>query len=287
MKNNKWSILIFILGLLIFLYPVFSNWYYETYVNENQIQSLKEKFAYWSKDTQNNSKSDNLVDKDKAYLIKYNEELRQNDMRAYLDPFKSEDDDKGVNIKIDYNSQDIFGIIEIPKINQKLPIYLGASNEHLLKGVALIQGTSLPIGGINTNSVLAAHSGLIQQKLFTDLPELEKGDKIIITNKFEKLTYEVTGNKLIMPDETQYLKVVPNKDMITLLTCYHQTKANDRLIVFAERVSDDPVKTNEASAEYIDEIKVKPSMNVFQIIFVILIILFIIRIISWKIKRKN
>lgn len=133
MKNNKWSILIFVLGLLIFLYPAFSNWYYKTYVNENQLQMLKEKFAHWSNDTQNNSKSDNLLDKDKVYLIKYNEALRQNDMIAYSDPFKSGDDDKNVNIKIDYNNQDIFGIVEIPKINQKLPIYLGASKEHLLR----------------------------------------------------------------------------------------------------------------------------------------------------------
>ena len=89
-----------------------------------------------------------------------------------------------------------------------------------------------------------------------------------------------------MPYETQYLKVVPNKDMITLLTCYHQTKANDRLIVFAERVSNEQVKTKEAP-KYVNEIKVKPSVNVFQIIFVILIVLFIIRIVSWKLKRNS
>jgi hypothetical protein len=73
------------------------------------------------------------------------------------------------------------------------------------------------------------------QKFFTDLPELAIGDTITITNRWETLHYRVTGNILIWPDQSEYLAVVRGKDMITLLTCYDGTAANDRFLIFAER----------------------------------------------------
>jgi len=255
---------------MIFLYPAFSNWYYKTYIYGAEAQRLKDKFIHWNDVVQNKSESNNLLNKDLESLEEYNEKINSG-TENFSDPFLAVEDSKNTKVTIDYNSDEVFGIIEIPKIDQELPIYLGASREHLLKGVGQVQGTSLPVGGVNTNSVLAAHSGFIQQKLFTDLPKLEKGDIIIITNKFGVFNYEVTGNKVILPSETQYLSVVQNKDMITLLTCYLPTKENDRLVVFAERVSDNGTEASEkvqqdnAFTEYSDEITVKPRMEIFQL----------------------
>ncbi len=76
---------------------------------------------------------------------------------------------------------DVLGYIEIPSINIKLPIYYGTSVDTLKKGVGVLDGTSLPVGGENTHPVLSAHTGLASQKLFTDIDKLKDGDVFICT----------------------------------------------------------------------------------------------------------
>nr|WP_243278127.1 class C sortase [Clostridium yunnanense] len=204
-----------------------------------------------------------LLDKDEAYIKEYNKRLWN--LSAYTsDPFRKE---LGVSIKGNIKTEDkasVFAYIKIDKIHQTLPLYLGATDDHLSKGAAVIQGTSIPIGGENTNSVIAAHTGQVQ-KFFTDLPELEPGDDIEITNHWQTLYYKVTGNKIILPDQQEYLSIVNGVDMITLLTCYSITSKNDRLLVFAKRYSQG---TKEKIEDKIDsslhpyltevELKIKP-----------------------------
>lgn len=243
-KGNTRYILLFLMGMLVFLYPLFSNLYYDYYVLDLQSD---EQLAFAIRDLDESAVLDEadltaiaadpemtpLLDKNQDYLTTYNDSL-WNQTLSTVDPFGEGEitEDTVPKVNADYSS--VFAYIEIPKIDLTLPIYLGATDDHLAVGAAVIQGTSLPIGGNNTNSVISGHTGLVQ-KFFTDLPELAVGDTITITNRWEKLHYRVTGNMLIWPDQNEYIAVVPGKDMITLLTCYDGTATNDRLLVFAER----------------------------------------------------
>jgi len=243
-KGNTRYILLFLVGMLVFLYPLFSNLYYDYYVLDLQRD---EELAFANLELDEDATLDEtdlvtiatnpemtpLLDKNQDYLSTYNESL-WNQSLSPVDPFGEGEITEDTVPKVSADHSSIFAYIDIPKIDQTLPVYLGATDEHLAVGAAVIQGTSLPIGGNNTNSVISGHTGLIQ-KFFTDLPELATGDTITITNRWETLHYRVTGNILIWPDQSEYLAVVPEKDMITLLTCYDGTAANDRFLIFAER----------------------------------------------------
>jgi LPXTG-site transpeptidase (sortase) family protein len=268
MRSGKFTgrrkyILLFILGIMVFLYPTFSNLYYN-YITmrnpENEILPSVTVPPDSTSETENTSStvSDRefrqiesdpgmkpLLSKELSYLKAYNNKLWK-DSEGTKDPFGG-DAGKPADFEVseDANGTSIFAYIKIDRIHQTLPVYLGATNEHLKKGAAVIQGTSIPVGGENTNSVIAGHTGMVQ-KFFTDLPELKPGDEIQIRNRWETLYYKVTGNKLIMPDQEEYLSVVAGKDMITLLTCYDGTSKNDRLLVFAERYYPEE-KTEEKS----------------------------------------
>ena len=259
-KGNIRYILLFLMGMLVFLYPLFSNLYYDYYVLDLQRD---DELAFANLELDEDAILDDanlvtiamdpemtpLLDKNQDYLSKYNESL-WNQSLTTVDPFGEGEitEDTIPKVSTDYSS--IFAYIDIPKIDQTLPVYLGATDEHLAVGAAVIQGTSLPIGGLNTNSVISGHTGLVQ-KFFTDLPELAIGDTITITNRWETLHYRVTGNILIWPDQSEYLAVVPGKDMITLLTCYDGTAANDRFLIFAERWY--PEGTVQTAGEQIEQ----------------------------------
>lgn len=272
LSGKKRYLLLFILGMIIFLYPAFSNIYYSYIIMGSIVEEVPkspkthgdgEKGAAVSENELKQIELDPemkpLLGKDSGYIKEYNKRLWEgNEDRK--DPFG---DGAQVSLPIDGKGEgdgvSVFAYIKIPKINQTLPLYLGATEEHLKKGVAVIKGTSIPIGGENTNSVIAGHTGYVK-RLFTDLPQLKPGDEILIRNSWETLYYRVTGNKLIMPDEEEYLSVVPGKDMITLLTCYHGTSKNDRLLVFAERYYPEKKvewKKEEKVSSYVSEVEIK------------------------------
>jgi sortase A len=130
-----------------------------------------------------------------------------------------------------------FGYLEIPKIREKIPIYLGGSLENLAKGVAQLDRTSLPIGGMGTHSVIAGHRGYYRGvTFFKYLNKLEVGDRFYIHVYSKTLTYEVTGTDIILPTEREKLSIDPEKDMVTLLTCEPYRVSTHRLLVHAERV---------------------------------------------------
>lgn len=132
---------------------------------------------------------------------------------------------------------EVFGVIEIPKLNVCLPIYLGASRSNMEKGAAHMGETSLPIGGENTNSVIAGHCGWNGAHYFRYLSDLEPGDEIIITNLWETLTYTVTETEIIEPNETDAILIQEGREMLTLLTCHpYASGGRQRLLVFCDRL---------------------------------------------------
>ena len=113
----------------------------------------------------------------------------------------------------------LMGVVNIDKIDLKLPIYHGTSNSALADGVGHMEGTSLPLGGTGKHTVLSAHRGLPGSRLFTDLDKLEEGDIFTVTVLDRTLTYEVDRIVVTLPEETQYLLPVSGEDYCTLLTC--------------------------------------------------------------------
>ena len=132
--------------------------------------------------------------------------------------------------------REMIGHIEIPKIGQDLPVYAGTSEEVLQKGVGHLEGTSLPVGGNSTHSVLTAHSGLPEATLFTELRKLEIGDKFYIHNIKEILAYQVDQIKVVEPTDFNDLLIDPGHDYVTLLTCTPLMINTHRLLVRGHRV---------------------------------------------------
>ena len=132
---------------------------------------------------------------------------------------------------------EIIGVLEIPAMELTMPIYLGASDEHLATGAAVLGNTSAPIGGDSTNCVIAGHRGWKGADYFRHIDRLAVGDEVRITNLWERLTYTVADIQIIQPHEVDKIKIQPNSDLLTLLTCHpYASGGKQRYVVYCERV---------------------------------------------------
>lgn len=223
-KSNKLFIFIFILGLAIMTYPMISNWYYRIESN-NQVADYKEA-------------RDLLSDEEIGRRIRlakiYNDNLGNVTPK---DPYSEEEKHKALeNYAQMLELRTKIGVITIPSIDVELPIYAGTNEEILQKGAGHLEGTSLPIGGESTHTVITAHSGLPSARLFTDLQKVKMGEKFYIENIAGTLAYQVDHIDVIDPSDFQQLLVVPGKDYATLLTCTPIMINTHRLIVRGHRV---------------------------------------------------
>ena len=135
-----------------------------------------------------------------------------------------------------------FGIITIPKIDLEMPLFLGASEENMAAGAAVLSQTSIPIGGDSTNAVIAGHRGWNGYPYFLDIEKLEVGDQIHIINVWGKLVYEVSEIKIVNPNDVSAILIQPGRDLITLLTCHPpNTGGRYRYLVYCERVDTNAV----------------------------------------------
>lgn len=149
-------------------------------------------------------------------IEKYNSNLDVEE-NGLVDPFNSEDIELEGSKLIDENG--IFGYLEIPKINFKKPIYLGASYNHLAKGVGQLDGTSIPVGGKGRRSVLAGHRGWYGDIMLLKVGQLYSNDVVYVHHHNKTLTYKVVGREYIRPSDWDMLKPVAGKDMLTILSC--------------------------------------------------------------------
>ena len=131
---------------------------------------------------------------------------------------------------------EIIGVLEVPTMELTMPVYLGASDAHLAAGAAVLGNTSAPIGGDNTNSVIAGHRGWRGADYFRHIDRLQKGDTVTLTNLWETLTYTVADIQIIQPHEVEKIKIQPNRDLLTLLTCHpYASGGRQRYVVYCER----------------------------------------------------
>lgn len=223
-KSNKLFIFIFILGLAIMSYPMISNWYYRIESN-NQVADYKE-----ARDLL----SDEEIGRRMRLAKIYNDNLGNVTPK---DPYSEEEKHKAIeNYAQMLELRTKIGVISIPSIDVELPIYAGTNEEILQKGAGHLEGTSLPIGGESTHTVITAHSGLPSARLFTDLQKVKMGEKFYIDNIAGTLAYEVDHIDVIDPSDFSQLLVVPEKDYATLLTCTPIMINTHRLIVRGHRV---------------------------------------------------
>lgn len=267
LKRIYFSILILItlIALGFLLYPSFSN-----YINNkfavSTISDYTEKI--------NNVKNEEVDDLIKN-INKYNYDLfngtAENELPEYL------------NI----HEGDVLGYIEIPSINIKLPIYYGTSVDILKKGVGVLDGTSLPVGGENTHSVLSAHTGLANQKLFTDIDKLKDGDVFYLHILKKDLAYKVDQIKVVHPDEIDELKISDDKDYVTLLTCYPYGINTERLLVRGERTDLSPSNVEQVQKEISTFNHSNENLILIVIILISVLIIIFLLFLIMKFKGKN
>lgn len=130
--------------------------------------------------------------------------------------------------------------VSIPSIDSSLPVYHGTTEEVLQKGLGHLYGTSLPVGGEGTHSVITGHTGLTTSTMWDNLVDVKESDAIYVNTFGEKMKYQVTSTEVVLPHETESLAQQPDKDLITLITCTPYGVNSHRLLIHAERVPLDP-----------------------------------------------
>ena len=134
-------------------------------------------------------------------------------------------------------ADEVFGVISIPAMELEMPIFLGATEQHMADGAAHLSQTSLPIGGENTNCVIAGHRGYNGASYFRYIDKLKVGDLVSVTNLWERLTYRVCEIKIIDPHDVTEILIQPERELLTLLTCHpYASGGRQRYVVYCERV---------------------------------------------------
>ena len=219
------AIILLIVGIGFFTYPIALREAFDIQANKaiDQFDQLK------------TTNDDNLLYAElRRAMFEYNEKLYLSGQSGLIDQLSYEKPDFLLS---DYGiDSDILGYITIPAIDIKLPIYNGASKENMAKGAAYLAHTSLPVGGENTNCVIAAHTRYKSIYMFKRITELNVGDKIYITNFWETLVYQVVETKVIDPNDSQNIYIKANRSLITLSTCHPYPDNYQRYLVYAELV---------------------------------------------------
>lgn len=267
------GIVIFIIGFLIFSYPFLSNFFYEIKSN-NEIETfLVEKNKITSEE----------VNKRIELAKIYNQTL---DPSKLVDPYK----DKVLEAKKTYarmlEVHEQIGFLEIPKLELNLPIYAGTSDSVLSMGLGHMEGTSLPIGGEGTHSVITGHRGLPKAKLFTDLDKMEKGDIFYIHNLEGVLAYQVDQILVVEPSNFNPVLVEKGKDYTTLLTCTPYMVNSHRLLVRGKRIEYTPPK-DELNTTRISTVTPYKKYFRYLVIIISFVIMLIIFIVYKMRKYKN
>ena len=270
--------LLFLLGLSILLYPTFSDAW-------NQYRNAKLINTY-------ETAVNDLPDKDYDRLWKeakrYN---REHTVNTFVDAF----DEKGDYILsdaykkiLDPDGEGLMGSIEIPKIQARIAIYHGISDDVLEKGAGHVEGTSLPVGGKSTHAVLAAHRGLPSAKLFTDLDQVEIGDIFFLHILGKTLAYKVDQIKTVLPSETEDLDIIKGEDHVTLLTCTPYGVNTHRLLVRGTRTKyvENKTEINDTVPQKLAQADPKKIMEIGLVVFAISVILLLI-VIRYRDRKKS
>ncbi len=224
MKKRRTTVILlisFFVGLCVLLYPSLSS-YWNSKTQSEAIVNYEAMLAQF---------------KPEDYTAMFEAANAYNQQLAALeDPMQDFSTLQGYNTTMDISGTGMMGYISVPKINQELPVYHGTSDGVLSVAVGHLEGSSLPVGGESTHSVLSAHRGLPTATLFTHLDRMEIGDTFTLTILDRTLVYEVDQIRIVNPDDTSFLQIVEDKDYCTLLTCTPYGINTQRLLVRGHQV---------------------------------------------------
>ena len=133
---------------------------------------------------------------------------------------------------------EIIGILKLPSLGEELPIYLGATEAHMQQGVAILWQTSMPVGGVNTNCVIAGHRGYGGSAIFRNLHLLQPGDRIFLQTYWQERVYQVVDTAIILPDDIEAVRIQPDRELVTLVTCHPYRVNTHRYLVYCEPVQE-------------------------------------------------
>ena len=173
-------------------------------------------------------------------------------------------------LNVDNNG--MMGYIEIPKLQSTLPIYHGTDEGTLQRNIGHLSGSSVPVGGESTHSVLSGHRGLPSAKLFSDLDKLTEGDQFVLRVLNETLTYEVDQILIVLPDEMDSLRIEEGKDQCTLVTCTPYGVNSHRLLVRGHRIENGAASDIRVVA---DAMQIDPVMVALMLAIPILLVIFL------------
>lgn len=221
------AIITFLVALVITLYPIISTRYNE--IHQSEIHT-----AYQEQVNQADTSS---IDEARELAHQYNDSIKPGVQQ--VDSFSYEAilwAAGNYAHQLNITGNGIMGYVEIPSISVTLPIYHGTKDTTLEKGVGHLLGSSLPVGGESTHTVLTAHSGMASQKMFSDLNQLEIGDVFYLEVLGEPLAYQVDQIKTVLPYDATYLSIIEDEDYCTLVTCTPFGVNTHRLLVRGTRI---------------------------------------------------
>ena len=237
----------FLFALGLTLYPVISN-----YVNSKYASEIHTAYEEIIAEADNSA----LIAALEA-AVAYNDAIRpgstfaesysQEAIRAASENYEDQ---------LNISGSGIMGYIEIPKIGVNLPIYHGTGNDSLERGVGHLLGSSLPVGGESTHTILTGHSGMATQKMFTDLEQLADGDVFYLQVLEETLAYQIDSIQIVLPHDTSFLGIYPGEDYCTLVTCTPYGVNTHRLLVRGSRI---PYEEAEVIVEQQQEVELPQS----------------------------
>lgn len=260
--SNIFLFFILIAGLSLLLYPTFSDWW-NTRTFDYEISEYTANVA-----SAENSEIDDMLEE----AHRYNRRIQRIGNRFY--PISSVEYEEYAK-QLSYSGSQMMGYISIPKIRVSLPIFHGTDEIVLSAGIGHLEGTSLPIGGEGTHSVLSGHRGLPSAKLFSDLDRLEVGDFFIIEIMGMTLTYEIDQILVVLPQEVGDLQIMDGEDYCTLVTCTPYGINSHRILARGKRIENlmGDARIN-ADAIQIRPVLVAPFVAM-PILFVLLIMVFV------------
>lgn len=257
--------ILFVIGLLIFLFPFVMR----------TISYFNQTTAIYNYKSTTESLSEDELNEQKNHYNKYNEELADENPIVEM----GEDDFNVDETQSTYdflNSDDAIGSLIIPSINVNLPIFDGVTNLNLQKGIAHLDNTSYPTGEKSTHCVLAGHSGLSRAKILDDLDKVQIGDYFQIDYLNTTHNYVVVDIQIVLPEETESLRIKQDDTLVTLVTCTPKNINSHRLLVTGRLTDMIPQDETLSTLDYIVQfIKLNYIYIILFIIFVICLIIFL------------
>lgn len=272
-----------VIGCLMILYPNIDYW-----LSSYQYQQVFEQI-----DDEQDDVTLDAMQSDALYqdMQAYNQAIYANGQVDLKDAWSYEQ--SNFELTNDGTVDAAVGYVSIESISVKLPLYLGASQENLSKGATVLGQTSMPIGGKNTNCVIAAHRRTKKHPMLSDIEKVQLGDKVLIHNLWETLEYQVVSIQVIFPDDIDAIRIQEGKDLVTIVTCHPYPYNYQRYVLYCQRVGEDVLldDTNTINEEITvlsqQEIEWEKTINLVGLCVVFVLIMVMIFRAIYKIVKKR